>query len=50
MSAPSWKMVDAYLTYVVDDYFLRIAAGYSHGDMGTDPKSNAVYLGVQMQR
>jgi hypothetical protein len=48
--APSWKMVDAYLTYVIDDYFLRVAAGYSHGDVGTTPKSNAIYLGVQMQR
>ena len=42
--------VDAYLTYVIDDYFLRVAAGYSHADMGTTPTSNAVYLGVQMQR
>jgi hypothetical protein len=48
--APSWKMVDAYMTYVIDDYFLRVAAGYSHGDVGTTPTSNAVYLGVQMQR
>jgi hypothetical protein len=48
--APKWTMVDAYVTYVVDDYFLRVAAGFSHGDVGTDPKSNAVYLGVQMQR
>jgi hypothetical protein len=47
---PSWKNFDAYLTYVIDDYFLRVAAGYSHGDLGTDPKSNAIYLGVQMQR
>ena len=30
--------------------FLRVAAGYSHGDVGTTPTSNAVYLGVQMQR
>src|SRR5213078_3015785 len=45
---PSWKMIDAYLTYVIDDYFLRVAAGYSHGDVGTSPKSNAVFLGVQM--
>jgi hypothetical protein len=48
--APSFKMFDAYLTYVIDDYFLRVAAGYSHGDVGVDPKSNAIYLGVQMQR
>jgi len=47
---PTWTMFDAYVTYVVDDYFLRVAAGYSHADMGTTPTSNAVYLGVQMQR
>ena len=48
--APSWKMIDAYLTYVIDDYFLRVAAGYSHADVGAPQASNAVYLGVQMQR
>ena len=47
---PDWKMYEAYLTYVMDDYFLRVAAGYAHGDMGVDPKSNTVFLGVQMQR
>jgi hypothetical protein len=50
VTPPSWKMIDAYLTYVIDDYFLRVAAGYSHGDVGTTPTSNAIYLGVQMQR
>jgi len=47
---PSWKNFDAYLTYVIDDYFLRVSAGYSHGDVGTSPTSNAIFLGVQMQR
>jgi len=50
MPNSDWKMYEAYLTYVMDDYFLRVAAGYVHGDVGTDPKSNAVFLGVQMQR
>jgi len=50
VTPPSWKNFDAYLTYVIDDYFLRVAAGYSHGDVGTSPKSNAIFLGVQMQR
>jgi hypothetical protein len=49
--APSFKMVDAYLTYVIDDYFLRAAVGFSHAeDVGSIASSNAVYLGVQMQR
>jgi hypothetical protein len=50
MTNPDWKMYEGYLTYVIDDYFLRVAAGFSHGDVGTTPNSNAVYLGVQMQR
>ena len=50
VTPPSWKMVDAYLTYVIDDYFLRVAAGYSHADVGAPQASNAIYLGVQMQR
>jgi len=49
-TGPSWKNFDAYLTYVIDDYFLRVSAGYSHGDVGTSPTSNAMFLGVQMQR
>jgi hypothetical protein len=48
---PTWTMFDTYLTYVIDDYFVRVAAGYSHADMGAGTTaSNAVYLGVQMQR
>ena len=43
-------MYEGYLTYVIDDYFLRVAAGFSHGDVGTTPNTNAVYFGVQMQR
>ena len=50
MPNPDWKMYEGYLTYVIDDYFLRVAAGFSHGDVGTTPASNAVYFGVQMQR
>jgi len=49
--APSFKMIDAYLTYVIDDYFLRAAVGFSHAeDVLSIASSNAVYLGVQMQR
>jgi hypothetical protein len=51
VGGPSFKMVDAYLTYVIDDYFLRAALGFSHAeDVGAIASSNAVYLGVQMQR
>jgi hypothetical protein len=48
--APTWKMIDAYLTYVINDYFLRAVVGYQYADVGTDPKSNAILLGIQMQR
>jgi len=51
VGGPSFKMVDAYVTYVIDDYFLRAALGFSHAeDVLGAPSSNAVYLGVQMQR
>ena len=46
----SWKMEDAFLTYLVDDYFLRASVGYQHADIGVPPNSNAVLLGIQMQR
>jgi hypothetical protein len=45
---PDWKAYEGYLTYVIDDYFLRVAAGFSHYDVGVT--SNAGFLGVQMQR
>lgn len=48
---PSFKMIDAYVTYVIDDYFLRAALGFSHAeDVLGVASSNAVYLGIQMQR
>jgi hypothetical protein len=47
---PTWTMVDGYVTYVIDDYFLRVAGGFQHANMGGGLESNAVYLGVQMQR
>jgi hypothetical protein len=46
----TWTMVDGYVTYVIDDYFLRVAAGFQHARMGGDVNTNAAYLGVQMQR
>jgi hypothetical protein len=47
---PSWKILDAYVTYVVDDYFLRFAIGYEHRDFGGGATGNAILLGAQMQR
>ena len=44
------KIIDAYVTYVIDDYFLRGAIGYEHTDFGTGLTGNAVFFGLQMQR
>ena len=49
-NTPNWKMEDAFLTYLVDDYFLRASVGYQHADIGVPPNSNAILLGIQMQR
>jgi hypothetical protein len=46
----TWTMVDGYVTYVIDDYFLRVAGGFQHARMGGGANSNAAFLGVQMQR
>jgi hypothetical protein len=46
----TWTMIDGYVTYVIDDYFLRVAGGFQHARMGGDLNSNAAFLGVQMQR
>ena len=48
---PSWKILDAYVTYVIDEYFLRFAVGYEHTDFGGGTTNgNAILLGAQMQR
>jgi len=48
---PSWKILDAYVTYVIDEYFLRFAVGYEHTDFGPGTTNgNAILLGAQMQR
>ena len=50
-SDPSWKILDAYVTYVIDEYFLRFAVGYEHTDFGAGTTNgNAILLGAQMQR
>jgi hypothetical protein len=48
---PSWKILDAYVTYVIDEYFLRFAVGYEHSDFGAGTTNgNSILLGAQMQR
>ncbi len=47
---PSWKILDGYVTYVIDEYFLRFAVGYEHTDFGTGTSGNSILLGAQMQR
>jgi hypothetical protein len=50
-SSPSWKIFDAYLTYVIDAYFLRVALGYEHTSFGgPNGSGNAILLGIQLQR
>jgi len=50
-SDPSWKILDAYVTYVIDEYFLRFAVGYEHTDFGAGTTNgNSILLGAQMQR
>ena len=45
------SILDAYLTYVIDEYFLRFAVGYEHTDFGGGTTNgNAILLGAQMQR
>lgn len=46
---PDWKVFDAQVTYVVNDYFLRMVAGYEHTDFGGATNGNAALLGVQIQ-
>jgi hypothetical protein len=43
-------MLDTFVTYVVDDYFTRIALGFQHADVGVAPNANMIQIGVQLQR
>jgi hypothetical protein len=47
---PGWKIFDAYLNYVIDSYFLRVALGFEHTDFGARGAGNSVLLGIQLQR
>jgi len=44
------SMIDAQVGYVIDGYATRLALGYAHGSNGGEAKSNAVFLGVQLQK
>ena len=45
----SWKILDAFVTYVIHDYNLKLAVGYQRTDLGVSPKANAIQIGLQMQ-
>jgi hypothetical protein len=44
------SMIDGQVGYVIDGYATRLALGYAHGSNGGDVKSNAVFVGVQLQK
>jgi maltoporin len=45
----TWRLIDAGLSYVVDEYAMRIALNYQNADIaGT--KGNSLQLGVQIQK
>jgi hypothetical protein len=47
----SWKMLDVFASYVIDEYFLRFAVGYQREDVGLPTGAgNAIQIGLQMQR
>lgn len=41
---------DAFVTYVVDQYFARFQAGFQRTDYGGGVIGNAIQLGVQAQK
>jgi hypothetical protein len=45
----NWKLIDAAVSYVVDEYAMRIALNYTNANIG-GLKSNAVQLGIQIQK
>jgi hypothetical protein len=48
---PAWTIIDGGLTYVIKDYFLKIALNYQHIDTGTGGAiANAMQLGLQIQQ
>jgi hypothetical protein len=45
----NWKMIDAAVSYVVDQYAMRIALNYENADLG-GTKANAIQIGIQIQK
>ncbi|HMJ52347.1 MAG TPA: hypothetical protein VK540_09730 [Polyangiaceae bacterium] len=51
LDGPGWTILDAFVSYVVKDYDLRVALGYQRTDLGEGtPVGNAIQLGVQLQK
>lgn len=44
-----WTMLDAFVTYVIYGYNLKLTAGYQRTDLGNSIVGNAVQIGFQMQ-
>jgi hypothetical protein len=45
----NWRLIDAAVSYVVDEYAMRIALNYTNANIG-GVKSNAIQLGIQIQK
>jgi hypothetical protein len=44
-----WTILDAFVTYVIHNYDLKLTAGYQRTDLGGPKAANAIQLGLQMQ-
>jgi hypothetical protein len=42
-------MLDAFLTYVIYGYNLKLTGGYQRTDLGNSVVGNAIQVGFQMQ-
>jgi hypothetical protein len=45
----TWRLIDAAVSYVVDEYAMRIALNYQNADI-EGAKANSVTLGIQIQK
>jgi hypothetical protein len=45
----TWRLIDTAVSYVVDEYAMRIALNYQNSDIGGS-KANAVTIGIQIQK
>ncbi len=44
-----WTMLDAFVTYVIHAYDLKLTAGYQRTDLGNSVVGNAIQVGFQIQ-